>query len=604
MQRIVHIGLSVQLCNFSGFFLMNDLKAHINQLISQSIIHSNSQEKLAEIDTQFEELIERHSENQYLLLIYNEFRIANLAKLPRKRPQILLGGPIGVVYPNFHSFPLFEIADVICLTCTKEAYDLKSAIHCTPQTTLFEILQRLPENFKPDFYWDNQIEHKHFIPHGIEEAPFPIVASICHSYCHRSIEHICQLFDLVITMSNKHAEILNKKYPSKVIALPFGINWGSFHDFIHPEFKEENKSIDASVTFSRSDASFFPYRNQVIDLVGEFKKKYGNRYAIKIFDFLPKEEYIRILQASRIAINVTAVNGPYNYRLVEAMCSGAAVFQYDWEDDFYAHKFSDLFLDGVHGVGFTMQNFEDKLIHYLENRDQLNQMAKSGYQYLVDNYSYKKLYQELIKSVKKVSANLPRGIEASFPYDCVDQIYYCQNNEMVQIPNYGMLNDCATFSWMHFNNLMVACGTLQEYFFPIEFLMKIKSLLPVEETGPDLWFSCRSFYQKAQQMVPEQFSWLVEWNFQLLRIDKGEIDEAALKKLHDHLNEMIPEPFDESFLIFKSYVLSERFPLYQLKNDAYIQLNLGLLQAFDRPHERVKLYRQFAMDALKNFLTS
>ena len=336
-------------------------------LTSRKDYQFSSASEAEKVDREFQKLLPLIPKKYTPFFHYNEFRIANALILPKTRPRILMGGSFFSNFPNVHGYPLSEVADVVCLSCSNKPFPYKSTIHCTADLHFFDILQKLPSGFYPDFYWDNQVEQWHYIPAGIDMAPFPIIASVCHTYLHKSIEQVCELFDLVVANSKFHASLLRRKYPEKIIELPFGLNWGSFDFHIDPHWE---KTIDVSLSFAESDSPFYcQKRNRVIEMTKQFKEKYKDCFNIEITHSLPREEYLDLLEKSAVVINVTGINGPYNYRTIEAICSGCCLLQYDWDkSDFFENKFSELFIEGEHGMGFTFENFEAKLLFCLENQ--------------------------------------------------------------------------------------------------------------------------------------------------------------------------------------------------------------------------------------------
>ncbi len=583
-----------------NYHLMNNLNQQITDLLKRSWLSSQSVSELEKINEEFNILIANNPLSKGLLFYYNEFRIAHIDKLPKTRPQILVGGPIGILYPHLHNYPLFEIADVICLTTVHKPLVYYSAIHFQPKTLYFDILKKLPKGFKPDFFWDNQIEHKHFIPYGIEIAPFPIVASVCHTYLHKTLEHVYELFDLIVPVSKSYSHLLKKNFPDKIIDLPFGLNWGAFNYTITPQWE---KSLDVCITFNESSSPVYDYkRNRIIELAKKFKAKYGNRFSINISGKVSQTQYIDTLKKSRITINATAVNGPYNYRTIEAMCAGSMVFQYEWDDSFFDNKFSELFIEGRHGVTFNFENFEQKLLYYLENPIQTEKIAREGYEFLIQNYNYKKLYKQLFQEIKNRDIKLPRKISNKNNYYHNDMVYYYQNNEMINFMSLGILTVFEE-PWIQFNNLMVFANTLDEnsegYHLLIASLPSSLTQLEAFTT----WALCCKFYQEALAQVPKEFAWIVKWNFLLLSIENKQFKKQDLEEMLTAL-ETEPIPFDEKKITFKYYVRSNDFPDYQYKavEWEFIRLNLELMKAMENPQARALLYRNYALKAVKYFL--
>lgn len=558
---------------------------------------------LDEVDNEFQHLIGLSPNNHELLFRYNEFRIAHLSKLTRIRPRILTNGLFGARYPNIHSYPLFGVADVVCLTTTAKPFTYYSSLHCHPLTQFYDILKRLPKGFEPDFYWDNQVEQKHFIPAGIETAPFPIVASVCHMYLHKSIEHVCELFDWVCPVSRFYGSLLKKKYPGKIMDLPFGLNWASLDYWIPPCW---NKTVDVCLTFAEDDSVIYcNHRNRVIELTKKFKEKYGNRFSIEIVSHLPVEKYVEVLRNSRIAINVTGIHGPYNYRVMEAMSAGAMIFQFGWKGEFFENDFSELFVENVYGVVFNEEDFESKLLYYLENPDITQKIAEDALSFLKENYTYTNLYQKLISHVRENPVTLPRNLPQYQGYHHLDMIYYNQSNEMVSYLDYGTLDVIDEADWVRYNNLMILSCTYPEHSHAFQLFLTVIASPLSEHAKADVWSLCKSFYEKAMASVPQEYAWIIRWNFILLSLEKGKATKSDLENMMAVLQNVNPSPFDETRLIYKYYVHSAFYPKYQLAIHGiqeFIELNMGLMKVIDQPLERAHLYRDYALKAVRYFL--
>jgi hypothetical protein len=553
---------------------------------------------IIEQERKFQEAIAHQGENLELLFQYNEFRITNIEHLPSLRPKVLVGGPIDVVYPNIHTAPLFAIADVVCLTCSENPYPYRSAIYCKPFTLFVDILKRLPKGFTPDFYWDNQVEHNHYIPPGIQMAPFPIIASVSHFYLHKSIEHVCELFDKVIPVSQFYGSILQKKYPGKILNLPFGLNWGSFDHLLKPVYE---KSIDVCVTFAENNSVYYGgYRNFVLELARKFKEKYAGRFSLEIVSGLSADQYIDLLKKSRITINVTGINGPYNYRTQEAMCCGSMIFQFDWSDNFFKNPFSELFEPGIHGASFNLENFESRLLYYLENRPLVRTIAEEAYLFLKENYSYKKLYSRLIEAAKDVKPHRERH-----QFHHVDMIYYNHPGNMVNHMNFGCLDSNQMPLWIKCNNLMLLSNIYTDSSLGSLFLMTLSDSILNEIKTADTWQLSLKYYEMAKNKCREEHLWLVEWNFFMLLVESSKVGIKDIENVLQILKNAMPKAFDERLLIFKYYVNSSYYPRYNIdgKAEDFYALNMELIKVIDDPDKRAALYIKFAIDAAEYFLS-
>ncbi len=564
---------------------------------------------LEAFDRHFRSEVEKESKNFWQgWFFYNEFRIANSGRLPKTRPHILTAGPLDVSYPYHYIKPLFALADVVAINCHPNPLVCNSFLPCQPATLFLDILKRLPEGFKPDFYWDNQVEHLHYIPPGLEKAPFPLVASICHTFLYKSVEYVCELFDYVLPISRYQGDILKAKYGTKILDIPFGLNWASFDAFIEPCW---DKSIDVIIPFEKSSSPIYDNRrNLVLEELHKFKKKYGERYSILIISQLTQEDYIQLLRQSRIAINVTGIHGPYNYRTVETLCAGTALFQYDWEEGFFQNRFSDLFIDGVHGIGFNQQNLESKLLYFLEHKLELEAIAKAGYKYLLENYSYDRLYRSLIGMVNNnASLVFPRTHTAPNGFFQRDMIFYYQGNQKaLSFMGYG-LEDLEHFpAWIRNNNLMIYASVLDKTH-PLYSLLLLKEKrefsYAARPTEKELY---RNLYAKAIKEAPRESAWIVEWNFFLLSLELEKPTKQRALEMVERLHALAPAPFDEASVMFKYYIANRNYPRYNIFPDAinlpkdFMQMNIDLLKVSGNVQPRAEKYRDYAMGCAKYIL--
>ena len=555
-------------------------------LIDRKFLISDSE--LEEVEKKFEaEPADRETS-----FYYNEFRIVNAGRHHKKRPQILTAGIFNPNIPNVHTDPLIRFGDVVFLAAAFEPFPYKSVINCHHATHFFHILEQLPEGFFPDFYWDNQVEKDHFIPKGIEMAPFPTVASVCHLYYHLTIENICSLFDLVLPLSKLHCQQLEKKFPGKILEIPFGLNWASFDFCILPNFE---KTIDVAVTFGpRMDPANKDRRKNVIQMVKEFQNKYNHRFTFVYAHDLPVSEYTELLQKSLIVINVAGVHGPYNYRTIEALCSGSLIFECNWSDGFYTNSFSELFQDGVHGVSFTFDNFEDKLLYYLTHKEEALQIAKQGLEFLKANYSYGQLFERLYQQVKKISVPKPRNFPKGLGYFYGDMIYYYQASETLQkMLSMGSIQISEEeVPWIQANNQMVLLTLPKETIGSLFTISLLTDLLNEKQSG-DPFVIVNALYQKALKTAPLDQRWLIEWNYflQCVKLEKAAPEQTqAIKNL---LSQEVDPIADR--LIFKYSIDEEDNSNYY---DLYFEMNLNILKKIDQPKERANLFRLYALDYL------
>ncbi|MDF0533971.1 glycosyltransferase [Shewanella sp. A32] len=376
---------------------MNGMESYLNSLMALEIKSNGNNEALDKIDNLYRELLLKSKYNWMLLLNYNCFRIRNISRLSFFRPRILVGSMNYSHFPNFHTYDLLKIADVVSLSYSDENR-IDRVKWNVFEDSIFEIISRLPDGFIPDLFFDNQIDGNHFIPLKLEQAPFATVCSLCHMAKSDVISSAAKLFDVVIPLSTEFNTFVKRNSNSHVVNLPFGANWGSFHHIINTVEKE--KDIDVSITFQPTTNR----RKNVYKLVHDFQNKYGTEYNIYMAtDRIDKNEYFEILSRSKISINVVEIHGPYNYRTCEIINSGALLFQYGNLIPGCETRLENYFTNGEQYIEFDDFNFEDNILRLLKNPDKINEITYAAKQLLENDYSYSKIYSKMLGEISKLT---------------------------------------------------------------------------------------------------------------------------------------------------------------------------------------------------------
>ena len=83
---------------------------------------ARSKNHLNEIEDKWENVLSETTEENYVEAFkrYNRFRLRNLLVLKKKRPGLLLGYINDHQFPNFHTFELLKVADIVSLTSSRE----------------------------------------------------------------------------------------------------------------------------------------------------------------------------------------------------------------------------------------------------------------------------------------------------------------------------------------------------------------------------------------------------------------------------------------------------------------------------------------------------
>jgi len=385
----------------------------LNTLISSLIeeeLTVRGKSHFKELEGKWQELwTEEKDRTRDVLVEYNKFRLRNLYRTKIRRPAVLLGFVNDSHFPNFQTFSLLKVADVISLCCKGKSKETVVKKDDSIDRVEFDLIQddihsiqkKLPSGFTPTLYWDAQAVHGHVHPRGLRTAPFPSFAAVCHVHYGAAVKTICELFDYVIPVGECFNPSLSYG-PAKVINLPFGMNWASFDTGRNNDTME--RDIDISITFGPSnDPVYGGLRNKVIAALEHFQKKHGN-ISISIQSKLEKPQYFKILRRSKISINVVGINGPYNYRTCEIINSGSLLFQVNHTEVGIDLNTEESFLGGEDFISFTFDNLEDQLIQYLNDDQKRNIVVNSAIQKLEGSYSYEKGFLSIIEHSKRFNS--------------------------------------------------------------------------------------------------------------------------------------------------------------------------------------------------------
>ncbi len=392
-----------------------DLISRANELLD--LEKNQATCELNELEKRWFDLIDDcESSDWKVLVLHNRFRVRNLQNLETQRPHILIGAVNDSSFPNFHTVELLRIADVVSLTTQKEDEQTVERIsYSLVNDSLDSIITKLPKGFKPVCYWDSQAEHGHPQPMGLANSPFPTVASICHVFHSPATKRLLEVFDYVLPLGAVFDECLSTS-KSKVLRVPFGLNWASLECLFDEEVA--TKDIDVSVTFSETTQP--PYgelRNQVVRKMEDIKSKWGERFNIVIKGGLSKEEYLRLLQRSKISINVVGFHGPYNYRTCEIMNAGALLFQTNVHSHGIESDPDELFEEGENYISFDVEDLEEKLLDLLSDDARISRIAQSARNRLEEEFNYRNLYTELFQKLEAAenasSGKLEKAAEPS-----------------------------------------------------------------------------------------------------------------------------------------------------------------------------------------------
>ena len=491
--------------------------------------------------------------SQEMLVEYNRFRLRNLPKLEKKRPAVLVGAINNYLFPNFHTLDLLKVADVVSLTARLVETKHPDRLSYEWEMDRFPaICSRLPNGFVPDLFWDAQAAHSHIHPQGLEEAPFPTVAGLCHVQQTQVCRSLAMLFDFVAPVGRSFDPFFFNNGRAQVLKLPFGLNWASFHN-IFPEQQKTAADIDLSLTFSSNiDPVYGGLREKVVRIVERFRQKWGVKYRIEIVSDLEKDKYQEILGRSRISVNVVGLNGPYNYRTCEIMNAGALLLQLDTALNPFPSDDEELFLEGEHFVRFQLDNFEETVLGLLRNPDRIDTISATGKKYLKEEYSYERIYEKLIR---EVTARW-QGQEREISPEAGDFLLGSAMCYQASTPHFSTIGSSLILPFLSYEDkIMLYSNTLAflpemlEAFDRVSLAMLIQESDPIKtktlQTGEMSEFA--DYLLKKDESHPALL-----WNFLALAAENGWLPRHELVEISKtHLKNMEWPAFDGCFWLMR-----------------------------------------------------
>lgn len=341
--------------------------------------------------------------NLHFTLYRNNFRVKHAALMQIPRPRVLLGLINYDIYPNFQTVGLLLFGDIVSLSQQKLVQGRSDRL-CfdVEKDDLSEAVQKLPQGFVPDYYWDPQVCGSSIPPLGLDKLPFPTVASICHTFRGVNTFYIARLYDVIAPVSKAFVKLYESAHPEKMIVdLPFGGNWGSFH--LNTQFAHTVKDIDLVVSFGRTDRpEYGDFRNIAIELAKTFQEKYRDRFHVEFISGVDFDRYSATLARSKIGLNVVGFNGPYNYRSCELINHSVALMQMDVDFAVPHMAMSDYLKPNKEYIPFNPQNFEQVLLKYLEQPEETRKIVAAAKNRLEQQYSYQAIQHQLSTCIASI----------------------------------------------------------------------------------------------------------------------------------------------------------------------------------------------------------
>lgn len=307
-------------------------------------------------------------------------------------PKILVGGINLNCLPNFHTFPLIEMgASIVGITLEREHLLRPDMLYAPHNRPLREAMAMLPSKWKPDFFWDPQVEHGHYLPPGLSEIDIPTVVSFVHSHLGHVLHHMRGMFDCVIAPCAAMAH-----YGDAV--LPWGSSWGSMGErveMVAGPAKPGPRPIDLACTFGAGSLGAASVRPKVLAEVQALKARRPD-LRIEIKTGLPPKAYYELLRQSKVAINVGTFNQQMTYRALEIIDCGAALIHADETGYGSSSKLAEFIQGEV--VHSEPGRLESDLDHALIHRSHYAACAFARVEW---DYSYRRQYERLFEVAGK-----------------------------------------------------------------------------------------------------------------------------------------------------------------------------------------------------------
>lgn len=510
-------------------------------LLRQETECGGDPDALAKLEAEYERLAAVLENKTEFLMQRNCFRIRHAARMRIRRPRVLYGERHAAI-PNFHREPLMQEADVVFLSIFEKASDAIDHLFANcMQYDMTDIVRMLPEGFKPDLYFICQDTSSALI-RGMEAAPFPTVLGLCHHFKSLKLEAAAGQFDFVLPLSHVFCDLLSKTVdPQKIIELPFGLAWASFHQILFSPVTDAGRDIDVVLTFgSEVDAVYGPYRRYVSQLFDEAQAKFGDRFRFVRTTGVSREEYFKILKRSKIVLNAVGIHGPYNYRTMEAICAGALLMQYDGAYATGPQYIERYFTPDTDFVLFDKTNFLKKLEWLLTNPDARLRIAACGQQRMVTQYSYNTLYRALFERIARedraaIAARRPNPAQAA-----LGRIHYHLQNSTAE----NVLNPWRALALQELEAASQVLPSLRTAFLMLMPLFRItqaiyspESLAPLLAGVPKTETAHQqrlAFYDYLLNLMPNS-SIVDVFNHIMLYCEELQFPAAAIRRLFDRL---------------------------------------------------------------------
>jgi len=253
-------------------------------------------------------------------------------------------------------------------------------------TSFDNILESLPITWNPEcvIFWGID---KGIIPTGIENIEQPLIGVIFSwDMAFEAVVKNTNRFDWIFT--DKKGEQLLKSAGVENVS---SIRLRGFSPSLHKKLENCEKEYDIFFT-GNLNQDIYKDRNKLLYKVA----KLSNKYKIEATKEVYGEEYVELLNKSKIIIN-HCNKEEANLRAFETLACGSLLF-ID-ENNLEMH---DYFTDKEHCIFYNKDNLEKLLDYYLKNDEEREKIAKQGYQ-KVQEYTFENMFDNLIKTIEELN---------------------------------------------------------------------------------------------------------------------------------------------------------------------------------------------------------
>lgn len=316
-------------------------------------------------------------------------------------PKILVGGINLNSIPNFHTLPMIEMgASLVGLTIEPEHCWRPDMLYAPPSQPLLASMKRLPQKWDPDFFWDSQVEHGHYIPPGLSAVPIPSIVSFNHAHLGQALWHMQGMFDAIIAPSAFVA-----RWGTEVA--PWGCSWGALDDRIG-KAPEVERDIDFACTVSGGKLGKESIRHRVVEVVQRMKREFTDM-KIEIAYGLSQADYYALLRRSKTALNVGTWGAQMSYRPLEIISCGARLIHID-ETGYGSKATLAEYLDTA--TIATPETLATR-VWMSKDFDAWKAIAAAQRREVAEKYTYRKQYKRLFEIAGRTKAG-PRLSEQDF----------------------------------------------------------------------------------------------------------------------------------------------------------------------------------------------